>query len=142
MEFTIKLTASPELLDALNNLASAFSGKQAESKNETALKVVKEPAVEPSSTQPRKRTTKNTQTEEAPAPEVQKEEATQAAETDQSEEAPTLEEIRELVVAKAREGFREEVKKAIQSFGVERVTDLDPAKYAELKAKVLTLKAA
>ena len=63
-------------------------------------------------------------TKEEPAP--QKEES----------KKHTFEEVRAILAAKSRDGHTDEVKAVISSFGVEKLSDIDPSQYEELLQKV------
>ena len=44
--------------------------------------------------------------------------------------------MRAVLVAKSRDGHTDEVKAVISSFGVEKLSDIDPSKYEELLQKM------
>ena len=46
----------------------------------------------------------------------------------------SLEDVRALLLMKNRAGFREEVKALLLKHGADRLTDVDPSKYAALVA--------
>lgn len=48
----------------------------------------------------------------------------------------SFEEVRAVLVAKSRDGHTDEVKAVISSFGVEKLSDIDPSKYEELLQKM------
>ena len=48
----------------------------------------------------------------------------------------TFEEVRAVLATKSREGHTAEVKAIITEFGVEKLSDIEPAQYEELLAKV------
>lgn len=48
----------------------------------------------------------------------------------------TFEEVRAILAAKSRDGHTDEVKAVISSFGVEKLSDIDPSQYEELLQKV------
>ena len=48
----------------------------------------------------------------------------------------SFEEVRAILAAKSRDGHTDEVKAVISSFGVEKLSDIDPSKYEELLQKV------
>lgn len=53
---------------------------------------------------------------------------------------PTLEEVREAMAEKNREGHREEVKAIIVNYGANKLTALDPKCYAEVLKEVGEIK--
>ena len=53
--------------------------------------------------------------------------------------AYSLEDVRALLLAKNRAGFREEVKALLLKHGAERLTDVDPSEYAALMAEAEVL---
>ncbi len=48
----------------------------------------------------------------------------------------SFEEVRAVLAAKSRDGHTDEVKAIISSFGVEKLSDIDPDQYEELLKKV------
>lgn len=48
----------------------------------------------------------------------------------------SFEEVRAVLAAKSRDGHTDEVKAVISSFGVEKLSDVDPSQYEELLQKV------
>lgn len=48
----------------------------------------------------------------------------------------SFEEVRAVLAAKSRDGHTDEVKAVISSFGVEKLSDIDPSRYEELLQKV------
>lgn len=48
----------------------------------------------------------------------------------------SFEEVRAVLAAKSRDGYTDEVKAVISSFGVEKLSDIDPSKYEELLQKM------
>lgn len=48
----------------------------------------------------------------------------------------SFEEVRAVLAAKSRDGHTDEVKAVISSFGVEKLSDIDPSKYEELLQKM------
>nr|DAW29212.1 MAG TPA: hypothetical protein [Caudoviricetes sp.] len=48
----------------------------------------------------------------------------------------SFEEVRAILAAKSRDGHTDEVKAVISSFGVEKLSDIDPSQYEELLQKV------
>lgn len=48
----------------------------------------------------------------------------------------SFEEVRAVLAAKSRDGHTDEVKAVISSFGVEKLSDIDPSQYEELLQKV------
>ena len=114
MDIKVTLTATPELLEALNNIATAFSGKSAgnSAPAKTNLKSVKKD-------------------EEISEPETGSEEN-----TDQDQEYLSLETVRELLTAKTQGGKRDKVKKLLTEFGVAKLTELDSEKYPAFYKKL------
>ena len=65
---------------------------------------------------------------------------TEPQEQAQPESRPySLEDVRALLLAKNRAGFREEVKALLLKHGAERLTDIDPAEYAVLMTEAEVL---
>lgn len=52
----------------------------------------------------------------------------------------TLEEIRAVLAEKSRNGFTAEVKALIRKFGVEKLSDIEESKFAEVLAEVEAIK--
>lgn len=48
----------------------------------------------------------------------------------------SFEEVRAVLAAKSRDGHTDEVKAVISSFGVEKLSNIDPSKYEELLQKM------
>lgn len=48
----------------------------------------------------------------------------------------SFEEVRAVLASKSRDGHTDEVKAVISSFGVEKLSDIDPSQYEELLQKV------
>ena len=48
----------------------------------------------------------------------------------------SFEEVRAVLAAKSRDGHTDEVKAVISSFGVEKLSDINPSKYEELLQKM------
>lgn len=99
MNITLTITASPELLEALQGIAKGFAPKSS-----------------PAST---KQTKKEEPKEEATAP---------AAETKETP-VISIEKIREAVKAKSEAGKREEIKSLLGEFGADKVPALKPDDY-------------
>lgn len=59
----------------------------------------------------------------------------QAALAEEADKTYAFEEIRGLLIGKARGGGREEVKALLQKFGAARLSDVDPADYGALAAE-------
>lgn len=56
-----------------------------------------------------------------------------------AENMPSLEEVRTILADKARAGFTEEVRCLLKKYGADRLSDIDPSKYAALLAEVEVL---
>lgn len=55
--------------------------------------------------------------------------------TEKTEEQPkviTLEEVRSVLAIKSKDGFTEQIKEIINSFGADKLSEVDPAKLGEL----------
>lgn len=65
-----------------------------------------------------------------------KEEPKEPAAPKEEKEVYSFEEVRAVLVAKSRDGHTDEVKAVISSFGVEKLSDIDPSKYEELLQKM------
>ena len=137
-QINLHLTASPELLETVNALAGVLPQTKARQiepvKAESATERTEAP--EPVKTAPSRSRTKA-------KPEEPKEEVPQEAEPVAEPEAGgadvSIEEVRSVVHAKATAGKRDEVKALLQSFGVQRVTDLEPTKWGAFMIKVNAL---
>lgn len=66
---------------------------------------------------------------------IEAEEPKQIEEKQQKKEL-TFEEVRAVLATKSREGHTAEVKAVLTEFGVEKLSDIEPAQYEELLAKV------
>lgn len=66
---------------------------------------------------------------------IEAEEPKQIEEKQQKKEI-TFEEVRAVLATKSREGHTAEVKAVLTEFGVEKLSDIEPAQYEELLAKV------
>lgn len=135
MNFTIELTASPALLDAIKNLTLAFQGQSAPVEASELKKPVstKTKAVDsiPDKIKP---------ILTAPDPVVvEKPDATETTEVTEKEIVITLEDLRALVRTKAQAGHRDAIKACLVASGAENVTNLEKDKYAEFKANVEAL---
>ena len=65
-----------------------------------------------------------------------KEEPKDAAAPKKEKKVYSFEEVRAVLAAKSRDGHTDEVKAVISSFGVEKLSDIDPSKYEELLQKM------
>ena len=110
MNFTIEVTASPALLEAINNLTRAFCGNG-------AVQTTTLPPAVVTNVRSRKR---NTITTAAAA-------------------IPSIEQIRAAVREKCMAEKKEEAKALLDRFGVERIHDLPEEVRAEFLAKVEAL---
>lgn len=120
MNFTLTITASPELLEAISLLTGAMGTKPA-------------PVAEPVTPVAPTRTRKTTATTPAPVQEATEEQPEQ--EVAPTETVVTVETVRAAVQVKAQGGKRDAVKTLLTQFEVARVTDLPEAKFASfLKA--------
>ena len=122
MNFTLTITASPELLEAISLLTGAMGTRPAP---------VNEPVTPVTPTRTRKGAN--------PAPVEAKEETAQESPaeppTETTETVVTVETVRAAVQVKAQNGKRDAVKTLLTEFEVTRVTDLPETKYASfLKA--------
>jgi len=129
------LSINGESAEELANLGAALSTLPATTKPEPKTEEPKLQAVEVE--QPIKPEPK-TRAKAAPKEEVKTEVPQEAAPITKSEPI-TIETVRALVQSKATAGKRDEVKALLNAFEVARVTDLDPAQYADfmLKAEAL-----
>ena len=75
------------------------------------------------------------------AEEVEEEKPTKkiTRKTKKSEPAITLEDVRAALAAKAKEGFKDEVKNIINAHGADRVSTLDPVEYKSVMTEVEAL---
>lgn len=145
MNFTIELTASPALLEAINNLTRAFAGNAPASVSVPVAAQVKRggkrdlPAVAPNVAEADTAATdtteagENTPTASGPVFDAF---ATPSAGTKQ---APTIEQIRAAVREKGMAGKKDEAKALLDQFGVERIPDLPEDVRADFLAKVEAL---
>lgn len=168
MNLTIELTASPALLDAINNLTAAFTGRglnlpdlspvgTSEPVSQPATEAPAEAATETTSPEPvveapkatRRRngkavaSTETATSDPEPAAEPVAETTAPAPVTQTqkaSDEPITIERVRAAVRAKTiDEGKREEAVELLKTFGSPNVTNLDPAKYSEFLEKLNAL---
>ena len=125
MNFTLTITASPELLEAISLLTGAMGTKPAP---------VAESVTPVAPTRTRKTTTP------APVPET-KEEANPEPESalEPTETVVTVETVRAAVQVKAQSGKRDAVKSLLTKFEVARVTDLPENKFASFLKEVEAL---
>ena len=81
----------------------------------------------------------DTLTQMFPAADIEKpvkEEPKDAAAPKKEKKVYSFEEVRAVLAAKSRDGHTDEVKVVISSFGVEKLSDIDPSKYEELLQKM------
>ncbi len=130
MNFTIELTASPTLLEAINVLVAALTGQSASKPIPVKEATKKTKAIAPVAT-PVEETT--SATEETTS-------ATEETET-ATEEAPmfTLEQVRAAAQAKSQSGKREEVRALVTEFGAANLPSLDPSNFNEFMSKLEAL---
>lgn len=136
-QINLHLTASPELLETVNNLA----GIMPQPKARQIEPVKADPAPEPTEA-PEPAKTAPTRSRAKAKPEEPKEEPAQTEPTPEPEAGEaevSIEEVRAVVHTKATAGKRDEVKALLQSFGVQRVTDLEPEKWGAFMYKVNAL---
>ncbi|MCL4483455.1 MAG: hypothetical protein M1445_12750 [Bacteroidetes bacterium] len=140
MNFTleIKLTASPELLEAVKLIAGGISVKA------SAPITPASPAAIAESAQSGKRnraaaSEKTTKEVSAENVETSTEETTSEESSEASNETVTVETVRAAVQAKAQSGKRDQVKSLLTKFEVARVTDLPDTKYAKFLEEVNAL---
>ena len=87
-------------------------------------------------TSPREAESAESATKEAEKPAKKKTVATEQKKAVVPEESvPTLEEIRAVLAQKSIEGLTDKVKELIASYGVKRLSDVPPEKYADLLKK-------
>lgn len=134
MVITLQISATPELLGALNQLTEALTGK-----------TLGAPAV----TAPAKPTSKKS----APAPKSPKsEEPTATAPAPAPADAPaihepdnatastlTLDDVKRIVMQKNKEGHREEIIAILKGHGFTSVPSITPDKFAEVFTQVSAL---
>ncbi|WP_025843025.1 hypothetical protein [Porphyromonas gingivicanis] len=136
MVITLQISATPELLEALNQLTEALTGK-----------TLGAPAV----TAPAKPTSKKS----APAPESPKSEepaATAPAPAPAPAEAPTihepanatastltLDDVKRIIMQKNKEGHREEIIAILKGYGFTSVPSITPDKFEEVFSQVSAL---
>lgn len=65
-----------------------------------------------------------------------KKEPKDASASKEEKKVYSFEEVRAVLAAKSRDGHTDEVKAVISSFGVEKLSDIDPSKYEELLQKM------
>lgn len=119
MNITVTLTASPELLSAIQTLTAALAGAGQTTKKPVKQQVAAAPA--------------NEQPVQSPAPVSEAVKNEPAASND---EEITIEEVRALVQEKSKAGKREVIKAILTEFGVPRVTDLGKDQYQPFVTKV------
>jgi hypothetical protein len=125
MNFTIELTASPALLEAINNLTLAFQGNPTKVANNVTV-------------EEKKNTRRTTKVDLPPVTQTE----TNAPDTAADNEpvpVPTIEIIRAAVREKGMSGKKDEAKALLTQFGVERVPDLPETVRAEFLSKVEAL---
>lgn len=138
LNVNVQLNASQELLGAIQSFVQSIPGKAAELKPVAAkVPARSKPVAKPEDSTP---VLKNQAGEviegnaEVPVP---------SAETPTSDDAPerpernvTVEQLREAVRVKAQAGFREELKKILNSFDAPNVTSLKEDQYSAFLEKV------
>lgn len=127
MNFTIELTASQALLEALRMLASAFGGVLPASLGEKTEKTVKPETAVPS---PGAKTVPDDAPSKAVAP---------CGEATEEPGPVTLEFLRAAVQEKAQSGKREALRSLLGEFEVRNVSSLDPNDYEEFLKKMENL---
>lgn len=132
MVITLQISATPELLGALNQLTDALTGK-----------TLGAPAV----TAPAKPTSKKS----APAPKSPKDEEPTATapapaeaptihETDNATASTlTLDDVKRIIMQKNKEGHREEIIAILKGHGFTSVPSITPDKFAEVFTQVSAL---
>jgi len=148
MNFTLTITASPELLEAINRIAGAVSFPVPT----TELVAISAPAMAEAGAQELldtyKTAEKTTATRTRKTKEVVKEEETPEApeevkdefkEANTSDEPVTIETVRAAVQEKAAGGKRDEVKALLTKYKVARVTDLVESDYSAFLKEVTAI---
>lgn len=108
--------------DEKNNLGA--KGVQAEEKSKQGPKVQSKSTKKSADKKPA-----------TPATKGMKAVAKSAKTTDKDEKQITIEKVRRVLAAKAKDGNQEKVKELIKLYGGDKLTDLDPACYKELLEK-------
>lgn len=125
----------PEILAVLERIATALEGKQVlpdtlevDSKKvaDTATKETKKPAPEKS----------QVKEDPEPEPEATEEEELGAEEQKAPEPEYTLATVRAMLSKLSQAGKQSDAKAIIKSFGVSRISEVDPSDYPELMEKV------
>ena len=112
-----------EIVKDLRSLADNIAGIAEVAEPEEAQKVLKE--------------TKKVKKKSEPPKE---EEAVTTPKVAPKEKAPSLEDVRALMVQKNREGHREAVKEILTKYGAQKLTALDPSHYKEVLKEVGEIK--
>lgn len=135
MNFTIELTASPALLEALKLMTETLQGftlsgesktRKSPEKKERAAAAPVAPAPLPAA-------------ESIPVPEECSGRQEGKAEEVSAAAPVTVEQVRAAVQAKAQEGKRGELRNLLDSYGVKNVSSLEPEKYGEFYAELMKL---
>lgn len=124
MNFTLTITASPELLEAISLLTGAMGTRPAP---------VNEPVTPVAPTRTRR------SSNPAPVEVAEQQTVSTEPEVEITETVVTVETVRAAVQVKAQSGKRDAVKTLLTKFEVARVTDLPEAKYASFLKEVEAL---
>jgi hypothetical protein len=117
MNITLTLTATPELLNVLQNLTGFFSGSTAPVKEiKPAKKTAEAPKAEPSETP-----------------------ASTTATVATGNESISIEQVRKAVQAKSQDGKKDACKRLLSKYGVDKVTELPAEKYSDFLTEVNAL---
>jgi predicted lipid-binding transport protein (Tim44 family) len=137
MNFTLTITISPELMEAVKILAGSLKAQPivaaAPSEPTPAVTTTRTRKTQPAAveTKPEETVTKTEET-------VTKVEET-VTKTEETTEVVTVEKVRAAVQEKAQSGKRDQVKQLLTKFDVARVTDLPEAKYSKFLEEVNAL---
>ena len=124
-QFNITIQA-PELVEAMNRLTAALMNGQIQPAQVEELKDKLEAEAELQA---------EVKAVEAPPAEPVKPKKAPKAEAKPAETVITLEDVRAKLATLAQAGKQNEVKELIASFGATKLTEVDPAGYADLIAK-------
>jgi hypothetical protein len=126
MNITVTHTLAPEIIELLKNFGNPTEKIASPEivKEATPVKEIKAKKVA------------KTETEESKDTETEKQAETKSAGTEKPAEQVTFENIRLAVQQKAQGGKRDEVKKLLTEFGVEKVSALEKDQYADFYTKV------
>lgn len=78
-------------------------------------------------------------TDAEPAAETKEEKPAKKTEKKQKAKEVTLAEVRAVLAEKSRQGHTSEVKALLSRYGADKLSEVDPAKYGELKAEAEVL---